>query len=160
MLTLTTTKDISGEKIDNVDSSLEEDGNTTGRWYKSNYLSAVIHYPYSTSIPPFYPFFLRDSRASETRARVKITPREKSRHAACRLFSIGVIFTRARVSLALLSLRKNGGLLIAYITLGARDFSSAVSGFCQVFIVTRRCVGLRPTPKIPAARGKNLWYSG
>ena len=29
---------------------------------------------------------------------------------ACRLFSRGVIFTRARVSLALLSLRKNGGL--------------------------------------------------
>ena len=28
---------------------------------------------------------------------------------ACRLFSRGVIFTRARVSLALLSLRKNGG---------------------------------------------------
>ena len=27
------------------------------------------------------PFFLRDSRASETRARVKITPREKRRHA-------------------------------------------------------------------------------
>ena len=57
------------------------------------------------------PFFLRDSRASETRARVKITPREKRRH-ACRLFSRGVIFTRARVSLALLSLRKNGGLLV------------------------------------------------
>ena len=32
--------------------------------------------------------------------------------AACRLFSRGVIFTRARVSLALLSLRKNGGLLV------------------------------------------------
>ena len=55
------------------------------------------------------------------------------------------------------------------ITLGARDFSSAVSGFCQVFIVTpplvasaygRRRVGLRPTPKIPAAREKNLWYPG
>ena len=30
---------ISGEKIDNVVSSLEKDGNTTGRWYKSNYLS-------------------------------------------------------------------------------------------------------------------------
>ena len=27
------------------------------------------------------PFFLRDSRAGETRARVKITPREKRRHA-------------------------------------------------------------------------------
>ena len=147
---------ITGEKIDNVVSSLEEDGNTTGRWYKSNYLSAVIHYPYTTSSPPFYPFFLRDSRASETRARVKITPREKRRHAACRLFSRGVIFTPTRVSLALLSLRKNGGLLVAYITLGARDFSSAVSGFCQVFIVTRRCVGLRPKPKIPAAREKNL----
>ena len=33
---------------------------------------------------------------------------------ACRLFSRGVIFTRARVSLALLSLRKNGGLLVVY----------------------------------------------
>ena len=30
---------ISGEKIDNVVSSLEEDGNTTDCWYKSNYLS-------------------------------------------------------------------------------------------------------------------------
>jgi len=43
------------------------------------------------------------------------------------------------------------------LTLGATDFSSAVSGFCQVF---RRRVGLRPTPKIPAAREKNLWYPG
>ena len=33
-------------------------------------------------------------------------------YAACRLFPRGVIFTRARVSLALLSLRKNGGLLV------------------------------------------------
>ena len=32
-----------------------------------------------------------DSRASETRTRVKITPREN----ACRLFLRGVIFTRA-----------------------------------------------------------------
>ena len=56
-------------------------------------------------------------------------PREKRRHAAgrekneksekffslpaaCRLFSRGVIFTRGRVSLALLSLRTNGGLLV------------------------------------------------
>ena len=43
---------------------------------------------------------------------VKITPREKRRH----LFSRGVIFTRARVSLALLSLRKSGGLLVVYIS--------------------------------------------
>ena len=35
---------------------------------------------------------------------------------ACRLFSRGVIFTRARVLLALLSLRKNGGLLVIYAT--------------------------------------------
>ena len=54
------------------------------------------------------PFFLRESRASETRARVKITPREKRLHAACRLFSRGVIFTPARFLLALLSLRKMG----------------------------------------------------
>ena len=25
---------------------------------------------------------------------------------------------------------------------------------------SRRCVGLQPTPKIPAAREKNLWYPG
>ena len=34
--------------------------------------------PQTTSSPPF---FLRDSRASEMRARVKISPREKRRHA-------------------------------------------------------------------------------
>ena len=47
-------------------------------------------------------------------------------------------------------------------TLGARDFSSAVSGFSQVFIVTRAKsgFGLRPTPQIPTAREKNLWYPG
>ena len=32
-----------------------------------------------------------------------------------RLFSRGVIFTHARVSLAPLSLRKNGGLLVDYL---------------------------------------------
>ena len=51
---------------------------------------------------------------------MKITPPEKRRHvplpAACRLFSREVIFTRARVSLALLSLRKNEGLLVVYCT--------------------------------------------
>ena len=35
---------------------------------------------------------------------------------ACRLFSRGVIFTRARVSLGVLSLRKNGGLLAVQAT--------------------------------------------
>ena len=35
--------------------------------------------------------------------------------AACHLFSRGVIFTPACISLALLSLRKNGGLLIVYM---------------------------------------------
>ena len=48
-----------------------------------------------------------------------------------------------------------------YPTLGARDFSSAVSGFCQVFIVTRaksfsrgfaaRSFGLRPKTCRPSA---------
>ena len=35
----------------------------------------------TTSNPPF---FLRDSRASKTQARVKITPREKRRHVRSR----------------------------------------------------------------------------
>ena len=68
---------------------------------------------------------------------MKITPREKRRHAAkfslpaaCRLFSRGVIFTRARVSLALLSLRKNGGLLVVYLRL--RCLSLRRTPFCFV----------------------------
>ena len=61
----------------------------------------------SASSPPF---FLRDSRARETRARRKIT------HARKGDFSRGVIFTRAPVSLALLPLRKNGGQLIVYLS--------------------------------------------
>ena len=44
------------------------------------------------------------------------------------------------------------------LTLGARDFSSALSGFCQAY--GQRCVGLRLTTKIPTAREKNLWYPG
>ena len=52
------------------------------------------------------------------RAPVKITPGEKNLPAACRLFSRGVILflTPARVSLALPSLRKNGGLLVVYLS--------------------------------------------
>ena len=60
--------------------------------------------------------------------------------------------------------------LVSADTLGARDFSSAVFGFCQFFIVNRaksfsrgfaaRGFGLRPTPKIPATRKKNLWHPG
>ena len=61
----------------------------------------------TTSSPPFV---LRDSRASETRARVKIVSP----------FSPGVIFTRVRVSLAQLSLRKNGGLLVVYCSQGTQ----------------------------------------
>ena len=72
----------------------------------------------------FSPPLFWDSRASETRARENHPTREKARRglfsrgvifkAASRLFSRGVIFTRARVSLALLFLRKNGGLLVVY----------------------------------------------
>ena len=43
-------------------------------------------------------------------------------------------------------------------TLGARDFSSAVSSFCQVFIVTRTCFrgfGLRPKMCRPSANTEN-----
>ena len=75
----------------------------------------VVLFFYTSSSPPFV---LRDSRGSETRARVKITPREKGETrwgAACRLFSRGVIFTRARVSLPLLSVRTNGGLPVVYL---------------------------------------------
>ena len=50
--------------------------------------------------------------------------------------------------------------LLFEATLGARDFSSAVSGFCQVFIVTRagfatRGLGLRPKMCRPSANIEN-----
>ena len=47
--------------------------------------------------------------------------------AACRLFSRGVIFTWARVSLALLSLRKNGGLLVVYLVPSGNSASQTSS---------------------------------
>ena len=46
------------------------------------------------------------------RKRVKITPREKGDTLRVSPFSRGVIFTRARVSLAPLPLRTSGGLLV------------------------------------------------
>ena len=54
---------------------------------------------------------------------------------------------------------KNAGLIST--TLGARDFSSAVSGFCQVFIVTRaksfsRGFGLRPKMCRPSAKHRKF----
>ena len=75
----------------------------------------------------------------------------------CESFAWQTLASLGLISIILFRRRSNKN------TLGARDFSSAVSGFCQVCIVTRRpthlrprCVGLRPTPKIPAAREKNL----
>ena len=51
--------------------------------------NATLDYDWSLLTTSSPSFFLKDSKV-------------------CRLFSRGVIFTRARVSLALLSLRKNG----------------------------------------------------
>ena len=49
---------------------------------------------------------------AEPPSRVQITPHEKGETRAVGLFSRGVIFTRARLSLALLSLRTNEGKLV------------------------------------------------
>ena len=43
---------------------------------------------------------------------------------------------------------------------GARDFSSVVSGFCQVFIVTRPTELCQPSAENSRPREKNLWYPG
>ena len=88
------------------------------------YIAHIWQYPPGTTSSLSY--FLRDSRASETRARVKIPPREKRQHAGKSFFPPrGVIFTRARVSLPLLSLRKNGGLLAR--SLSSRSLGSTLS---------------------------------
>ena len=60
------------------------------------------------------PFVQSEGLKRLQRRQVKITPREKRRQAPCHLFSRGVIFTRALVQLALLSLRKSGELLVGY----------------------------------------------
>ena len=64
---------------------------------------------------------IRERAWKSTHARKGDTQREREKNffiflspAACRLFSRGLIFTRARVLLALLSLTKNGGLLVVY----------------------------------------------
>ena len=59
---------ISGEKIDNVVSSFEEDaGNTPGRWYKSNYL-----YIYSSGNPPKYQVLVMSRAKQEVKKEVHI----------------------------------------------------------------------------------------
>ena len=75
--------------------------------------------------------------------------------AACRLFSRGVIFTPARVSLTLLSLRKNGGLLVVYILAGKCGKEFALEGSARI---VSRCLmtysnffdGLKP--KVPIGK--------
>ena len=39
-------------------------------------------------------------------------------------------------------------------------FPVSVKSFLAASAYGRRCVGLRPTPKISSAREKNLWYPG
>ena len=77
-------------------------------------------------------FSLRDCRASETRARAKIIPREKGekRRVTRPLFSPRLAFlawgdfTSASVLLALLSLRKNEGLFVVLIAATCRGETS------------------------------------
>ena len=62
----------------------------------------------------------REASAHEnhpTRERRDAAGREEGSPAASRLFSHGVIFTRARTSSALLSVRENEGLLVVYCNL-------------------------------------------
>ena len=70
--------------------------------------------------------------------------------AACRLFSLGVIFTRAHVSLALLSLRKNGGLLVAHI----RYWTASL--LAKVIFLLRFQI---PSPVLPIKPEQN-WMQG
>ena len=100
---------------------------------------------------------------------MKITPLEKRRHAAgreknegktnhfslifslpaaCRLFSRGVIFTRERVSLALLSLRKIGGLLVVYDNFNLQGKSKKV----RVIGSSRQIAGNKKMSKWDGAR--------
>ena len=58
-------------------------------------------------------------------------------------------------SLSFLTIVYNSPFIIEVSTLGARDFSSAVSGFCQVFIVA----SLRPTAEAVLAFERHRKFS-
>ena len=73
----------------------------------------------------------------------------------CRLFSRGVIFTRARVLLALLSLRKNGGLLVVYILSESLAQATSMYEF-QPQTSIRSDLGSRPPGPSPWDVGNNL----
>ena len=81
----------------------------------------------------------------------------------CNHYSQMFFYTMTRDKLALKSVTKKSGSFSdsSLLTLGARDFCSAVSGFCQVFIVTRAksgfsCgLGLRPKMCRPSANTEN-----
>ena len=94
-------------------------------------LSLITPGPWTTLVPPSFPFQTKWLDRHLARLRVvphlssEIVERAKIKTRLCvknhltgekatrvSPFSRGVIFTRARVSLALLSLRKNGGLLV------------------------------------------------
>ena len=81
------------------------------------------------------------------RERAWKSPTREGRY-ACRLFSRGVIITRARVSLPLLSLRKNGGLLVVCVSvshlifIGVRRHWSLVQS--PYFTFTLGCIYFVP----------------
>ena len=89
-------------------------------------------------------FFLRDSRASKTLALVKSPHARKARRGEKRgrvtrrfsPFSRGMIFARARVSLALQSLRENEGLLVVYCNLLPSVYRPIEIGTAQLRAIT------------------------
>ena len=60
------------------------------------------------------PFFLRDSRASETLARVKITPHEKRRHTCRHFLAWGDFHARSRFARSTIPEEKSS-LLVVYV---------------------------------------------
>ena len=55
----------------------------------------------------------------------------------------------------------NANALASMVPWVPETFLARFSGFFLApSACGRRCVGLRPTTKVPAARDKNLWYPG
>ena len=81
-------------------------------------LFKLVRYSFSGSIPPKIEHKLR--RHKQRFGKIATNNNElylhdhTSTYSIAKAMFIGVIFTRARVSLRLLSLRKNGGLLVVY----------------------------------------------
>ena len=82
--------------------------------YPSSIISLAVCSPFRLRVVPHFSSGIVERAKRERAGKSRHARKGDTRRGESRLFSRGVILRRARVSLALISLRKNGGLLVVY----------------------------------------------